>query len=269
MAASGVSPSSAQYSEDPATDQSHRSRLVHSKPRRRHSIQVVSGFPFLSRQPSFGHGSITPSENSNTNTNVSDNTSNAHTHNRNRRQSISESLQLVTKSMSRWVPFINSLTILWSLFPCMICPEKYIQYHWFYSSLQKAMHLGSNPSLDPCGPNGNDARFITKAFCRDILGAHYRQPDLKVWLTLLMIKSIFISLQYISCYQRKFWHFIVNLHQAFNVFTRCKHKSYLTHCSPSLKEVWPILRKVDKNNLSGSVLVKMLCSFLQQKLFIV
>ena len=110
MAASGVSPSSAQYSEDPATDQSHRSRLIHAKPRRRHSIQVVSGFPFLSRQPSFGHGSITPSENSrknssvlaeSTNTNVSDNASNALTHNRNRRQSISESLQLVTKSMSR------------------------------------------------------------------------------------------------------------------------------------------------------------------------
>ena len=115
MAASGVSQSSAQYSEDPATDQSHRSRLLHPKPRRRHSIQVVSGFPFLSRQPSFGHGSITPSENSNTNTNVSDNASNAHTHNRNRRQSISESLQLVTKSMSRWMPFINSLIVLKSL----------------------------------------------------------------------------------------------------------------------------------------------------------
>ena len=77
------------------------------------------------------------------------------------------------------MPFINSLIVLKRI-PLTTFPEKNIEYHSFYSSLQKAMHLGSNPSLDHCGPNGNDARFITKAFCRDILGAHYRQPDLKV-----------------------------------------------------------------------------------------
>ena len=84
----------------------------------------------------------------------------------------------------------------------MTFPQKNIQYHSFYSSLQKAMHLGSNPSLDHCGPNGNDARFITKAFCRDILGAHYRQPDLKVWLTLLSTMLIFrgkSEFRYNSC----------------------------------------------------------------------
>ena len=45
------------------------------------------------------------------------------------------------------------------------------------------MHLGSNPSLDQVGRSGyggNDARFLTKAFFRDILSAHYRQTDLKV-----------------------------------------------------------------------------------------
>ena len=141
----------------------------------------------------------------------------------------------------------------------MIFPEKNIPYHSFYSSLQKAMHLGSNPSLDHCGPNGNDARFITKAFCRDILGAHYRQPDLKVWLTLLITKLILrrrfrcntclaikenldiLSLIYIN---PETFLSVANTIESF------------THCSPSLKEVWPILRKVDKNNLSGSILVK-------------
>ena len=110
----------------------------------------------------------------------------------------------------------------------MIFPEKNIPYHSFYSSLQKAMHLGSNPSLDHCGPNGNDARFITKAFCRDILGAHYRQPDLKVWLTLLITKLIFrrrdrnfITIHVLLL--EKFSHFIFNLHQPWNVFIRCKH----------------------------------------------
>ena len=101
MAASGISPSSAKYSEDPTdVTPSHRLRLLQSRPKRRHSIQVVSGFPFLSRQPSFGHGSVTP-ENTNTATNTGGTTSDATTHNRNRRQSISESLQFVTKSMSR------------------------------------------------------------------------------------------------------------------------------------------------------------------------
>ena len=52
-----------------------------------------------------------------------------------------------------------------------------------FSSLQKAMHLGSNPSLDQAGRSGyggNDNRSLTKAFFRDILSAHYRQTDLKV-----------------------------------------------------------------------------------------
>ena len=103
----------------------------------------------------------------------------------------------------------------------MTFQQKNIQYHSFYSSLQKAMHLGSNPSLDHCGPNGNDARFITKAFCRDILGAHYRQPDLKVWLTLLSTMLIFRGRSTFSrCFAtihvlllQNFRHFIFNLHQ--------------------------------------------------------
>ena len=102
MAASELSPSSGKYSEDPTdVTPSHRLRLLQSKPKRRHSIQVVSGFPFLSRQPSFGHGSVTP-ENTSTTTNASGNTSDITTHNKGRRQSISESLQFVTKSMSRY-----------------------------------------------------------------------------------------------------------------------------------------------------------------------
>ena len=54
----------------------------------------------------------------------------------------------------------------------------------FFSSLKKAVHLGSNPSLDHgyhfSSYGGNDARFLTKGFFRDILSAHYRQTDLKV-----------------------------------------------------------------------------------------
>ena len=44
------------------------------------------------------------------------------------------------------------------------------------------MHLGSDPAVDygHHGNGGNDARFLTKGFFRDILSAHYRQPDLKV-----------------------------------------------------------------------------------------
>ena len=148
----------------------------------------------------------------------------------------------------------------------MICPEKYIQYHWFYSSLQKAMHLGSNPSLDHCGPNGNDARFITKAFCRDILGAHYRQPDLKVWLTLLMIKSfvtihILLSEKILTFYLQ----FTSSLQRFYPLQTQKLSHSLFSFAQRSLTNS----KEVDKNNLSGSVLVKMLCSFLQQKLFIV
>ena len=57
------------------------------------------------------------------------------------------------------------------------------------------MHLGSNPSLDQVGRSGyggNDARFLTKAFFRDILSAHYRQTDLKVSCKILeLLLSIF------------------------------------------------------------------------------
>ena len=57
------------------------------------------------------------------------------------------------------------------------------------------MHLGSNPSLDQAGRSGyggNDARFLTKAFFRDILSAHYRQTDLKVSCKILeLLLSIF------------------------------------------------------------------------------
>ena len=102
MAASGGSPSSGKYSEDPS-DLAPSHRLLQSKPKRRHSIQVVSGFPFLSRQPSFKDGSTTPGEGhgsgsgqSGTNT-----PSDMPTHHKGRRQSISESLQHVTKSVSR------------------------------------------------------------------------------------------------------------------------------------------------------------------------
>ena len=56
-----------------------------------------------------------------------------------------------------------------------------------FSSLHKAMHIGSNPSLDHGyhhhhhgGHSVQDSRMLTKAFFRDILSAHYRQPDLKV-----------------------------------------------------------------------------------------
>lgn len=46
------------------------------------------------------------------------------------------------------------------------------------------MHLGSNPSLlhghQHGGHGGHDSRLLNKAFFRDILSAHYRQPDLKV-----------------------------------------------------------------------------------------
>ena len=102
MAASGVSPSSGKYSEDPTdVTSSHRLQVLQSKPKRRHSIQVVSGFPFISRQPSFGHGNVTPTEGNNTTTNTGGNGADGTTHHRVRRQSISESLQIVTKSMSR------------------------------------------------------------------------------------------------------------------------------------------------------------------------
>ena len=102
MAASGISPGSGKYSED-LTDvtSSHRLRLLQSKPKRRHSIQVVSGFPFLSRQPSFKDGNVTPAEGNSATANNNGNGADGTTHNRGRRQSISESLQLVTKSMSR------------------------------------------------------------------------------------------------------------------------------------------------------------------------
>ena len=59
------------------------------------------------------------------------------------------------------------------------------------------MHLGSNPSLDQAGRSGyggNDARFLTKAFFRDILSAHYRQTDLKVNCKILeLLLSIFLK----------------------------------------------------------------------------
>ena len=98
MAASGHSPDSGNLSED-STDvtKSHRLRQFQSKPKRRHSIQVLSGFPFLTRQGSFGHGSVTPARDG-----AGTNTPDPTTHNKNRRQSISESLQFVTKSMSRY-----------------------------------------------------------------------------------------------------------------------------------------------------------------------
>ena len=102
MAASGVSPSSGKYSDEPS-DLNASHRLLQSRPKRRHSIQVVSGFPFLSRQPSFKDGSVAPKEghesasgHSGTNT-----PSEIPAHHKGRRQSISESLQHVTKSMSR------------------------------------------------------------------------------------------------------------------------------------------------------------------------
>ena len=60
---------------------------------------------------------------------------------------------------------------------------EYLSIFLHFSSLQKAMHLGSNPSLDQAGRSGyggNDNRSLTKAFFRDILSAHYRQTDLKV-----------------------------------------------------------------------------------------
>ena len=151
----------------------------------------------------------------------------------------------------------------------MTFPQKNIQHHSFYSSLQKAMHLGSNPSLDHCGPNGNDARFITKAFCRDILGAHYRQPDLKVWLTLLitMLISRGISLKYMSCYYKIFDILSSNYINPKTFLAVANTIESFTHCSLSLKEVWPILRKVDKNNLSGSILVKDALLILAAKTF--
>ena len=61
------------------------------------------------------------------------------------------------------------------------------------------MHLGSNPSLDQAGRSGyggNDARFLTKAFFRDILSAHHRQTDLKVNCKILeLLLSIFLKCQ--------------------------------------------------------------------------
>ena len=103
MAASGVSPSSGKYSEDPS-DLTPSHRLLQSKPKRRHSIQVVSGFPFLSRQPSFKDANTALKEgNESTTGHSGTNTpSDIPAHHKGRRQSISESLQHVTKSMSRY-----------------------------------------------------------------------------------------------------------------------------------------------------------------------
>ena len=108
MEASGVPPGSTNLSEESADiSQSHRWRLLNSKPKRRHSIQVVSGFPFLTRQSSFSghgsHGSVSPAETSTASAagGGGANASNTLAHNKGRRQSISESLQVVTKSMSR------------------------------------------------------------------------------------------------------------------------------------------------------------------------
>ena len=104
MAASGVSPSSGKYSEDPS-DLTPSHRLLQSKPKRRHSIQVVSGFPFLSRQPSFKDANNAPPKDSNdsaTGQSGTNTPSDIPAHHKGRRQSISESLQHVTKSMSRY-----------------------------------------------------------------------------------------------------------------------------------------------------------------------
>lgn len=99
-------------------------------PKRRHSIQVVppacasSGAATAGGVAVIGPAPVAP------------------VYNKNRRQSISESLQSLTKSMS--------------------------------SSLQKAMHLGSTVSLEE-GKNK-----LNKAFFKEVLSAHYNQPDLKI-----------------------------------------------------------------------------------------
>ena len=65
------------------------------------------------------------------------------------------------------------------------------------------MHIGSNPSLEhglhPGVHSGHDNRLLNKAFFRDILSAHYRQPDLKVNIEqyVLIIEKISFNSVYV------------------------------------------------------------------------
>ena len=101
MASSEFRSDSVKCAEDVAdVSQSHRWRILHSKPKRRHSIQVVSGPTILKRQASFPHGRVDPAAGAGASSSGT-NTSDLNTHHKGRRQSISESLQSFTKSMSR------------------------------------------------------------------------------------------------------------------------------------------------------------------------
>ena len=82
--------------------QPHKWSLRQSKPKRRHSIQVISGQAFLSRQFSLGSGSASPASGRATSaTDTASGDAVPPKRPQNRRQSISVSLQHISKSMSR------------------------------------------------------------------------------------------------------------------------------------------------------------------------